>query len=196
MHRSRSWRSAPYGFVAVTTHGGEMLVFDPAGEYSTGFSFDPTDPPLLIEAPADSPPQVAWVTLSRRAQYLRGHDLRGLVLWERPIPWEGWALHRLGRIVVATAADGQAIACHGSGERLFPATSTGEVNDLFFVGPGGSPRRLTRRGMHLICSSLDARVRWRAFLEDAPGPLACGTPGIAVMLGRSLAWFHDESGAD
>ncbi len=186
----------PYGFVAATTTGGTMLIFDPAGEYNTGLTFDPTDPPLLVEAPVDSPPHVAWITLTRRAQLLRGHDLRGQVVWEHPIPWEGWALHRLNRAVVAAAADGQAIACDGSGERRFSSTSSGEVNDPFFVGRDGSPLRLTRKGMHLICSSLDGRVRWRAFMDEAPGPLACGPPGIALMLGRSLAWFHDDSAPD
>ncbi|MHB1556308.1 MAG: hypothetical protein ACYC61_02390 [Isosphaeraceae bacterium] len=185
----------PYGFVAATTAVGEMRIFDPAGESTTGLTFDPTDPPLLIDAPVDSPPQVAWITLTRRAQLLRGHDLRGQTLWERPIPWEGWSLHRLNRSIVATSADGQAIACDGSGDRLFPSVSTGEVNDQFFVGVDGSPLRLTRKGMHLICSSLDGRVRWRTFLDEAPGPIACGPPGIALMLGRSLAWFDESAPA-
>ncbi len=183
----------PYNFVAVTTHGGELLIFDPAGEYTSGFPFDPTDPPLLTEAPADSPAQVAWITLARRAQSLRGHDLRGQVLWERPLPWEGWGLHRLHRVVVATAADGLAFACAGSGEMVSQAPSSGEANDIFYTNPAGIPLRLSRRGVHLICSSLDGRVRWRAFLDEAPGPTACASPGVAVMLGRSLAWFQEES---
>jgi hypothetical protein len=183
----------PYGFVAVTTHGGELIVFDPAGESTSGFTFDPTDPPLLIEAPVDSPPPVAWITLARRAQSLRGHDLRGQVLWERPLPWEGWAFYRLHKAVVATAADGSALACAGSGEMTPQSTSSGEANDVFFTDPSGVPLRLTRRGVHLICSSLDGRVRWRAFLDGLPGPLGCATPGVAVMIGRSLAWFQDES---
>lgn len=183
----------PYGFVGVTTHGGEFLIFDPAGEYNVGFSFDATDPPLLIDAPGDSPPQVAWITLTRRAQLLRGHDLRGQVLWERPTPWEGWALYRVQKFAVATSADGRALACTGSGELASQSTSSGEANDAFTSDPAGVPLRVSRRGVHLLCSSLDGRVRWRAVLEQPPGPLACASPGVAVMIGRSLAWFQDDS---
>jgi hypothetical protein len=183
----------PYGFVGATTHGGEFLIFDPAGEYKSGFSFDPTDPPLLIEAPVDSPPPVAWITLARRAQLLRGHDLAGQVVWERPTPWEGWALHRIQKFAVATAADGRAQACSGSGELVAQSTAEGESNDVFYGDPSGTPLRLSRRGVHLICSTLDGRVRWRAVTEQPAGPLACAAPGVAVMLGRSLAWFRDES---
>src|SRR5262249_22780723 len=54
----------PHGFAAVTTHGGHLLIFAPAGESTVGFAFDPTDPPLLIEAPAGSPPPIAWLTVA------------------------------------------------------------------------------------------------------------------------------------
>jgi hypothetical protein len=183
----------PYGFVAVTTHGGEFLVFDAAGEFSTGSNFDATDPPLLIEAPIDLPPQVAWITLARRAQVLRGHELRGQILWERPTPWEGWALHRIQRFAVATSADGSALACTGSGELASSSTSTGDANDAFCSDPAGIPLRISRRGVHLICASLDGRVRWRAVIEQPPGPMACASAGVALMIGRSLAWFQDET---
>ncbi len=184
----------PYSFVAVTTHGGELVVFDAAGEFTSSFTFDPTDPPLLIEAPADSPPQVAWITFTRRAQLLRGHDLRGQVLWERPTPWEGWALYRLPRLAVATAADGRALACAGSGELAAQSTATGDANDLFYGDPDGRPVRVNKRGVHLICSAFDGRVRWRAVVDQPPGPMACSSSGVALLLGRSLAWFQDESG--
>jgi hypothetical protein len=183
----------PYGFVGATTHGGEFLIFDPAGEYTTGFRFDSTDPPLLIEAPIDSPPPVAWITLARRAQILRGHDLKGQVIWERPTPWEGWALHRIQRLAVATAADGRALACTGSGELSAQSTSEGESNDAYYSDASGTPLRVSRRGVHLMCSTLPGPVRWRAVTDQPAGPLACATPGVAVMLGRSLAWFRDES---
>ncbi len=68
-----------------------------------------------------------------------------------------------------------------------------EANDAFFGDASGTPLRLSRRGVHLICSTLDGRVRWRAVTEQPAGPLACGATGVAVMLGRSLAWFRDES---
>lgn len=109
-----------YGFVGATTHGGELIVFDPAGEYATGFSFDSTDPPLLIEAPVDSPPPVAWVTLARRAQLLRGHDLKGAVVWERPAPWEGWSLHRIDRFAIATRRRRPRAGLHGLGRAERP----------------------------------------------------------------------------
>ena len=182
----------PYGFVAVTTHGGELISFDPAGESTSRFTFDLSDPPLLIEAPDESPPNVAWVTLARRSQLLRGHDLRGNVLWERPTPWEGWALFRLGRHALANAADGRALACDGSGEIRFQSTSSGDPNDVFSVDPTGAPIRISRRGVHLISAALDGRVRWRAVVDKPLGPLAAGTTGVAVMLGRSLAWFQNR----
>ncbi len=182
----------PYGFVAVTSHSGQLLVFDPAGESTSSFTFEPSDPPLIIEAPDESPPLVAWVSLSRRSQVLRGHDLRGKVLWERPIPWEGWALHRLGSIVLATAADGRALACLGSGELHSPSGATGDPNDAFSLDRSGVPLRVSRRGAHLICSTLDARVRWRAIVDQPIGPLAAGVSGVGVMIGRSLAWFQNS----
>jgi hypothetical protein len=181
----------PYGFVAVTSHSGQLLVFDPAGESTSSFTFEPSDPPLVIEAPEESPPQVAWVTLARRSQFLRGHDLRGKVVWERPIPWEGWALYRFGRIAVATAADGRALACVGSGELHSPSGASGDPNDAFSLDPAGVPLRVSRRGAHLICATLNARVRWRAIVDNPIGPLAAGSSGVAVMIGRSLAWFQN-----
>ena len=182
----------PYGFVAVTTHVGELLIFDPAGESTCRFTFDPSDPPLLIEAPADSPPNVAWVTLARRSQVLRGHDIPGNVLWERPLPWEGWALFRLGRHALADAADGRALACDGAGEIRFQSTTPGDPNDVFSVDPTGAPLRVSRRGVHLIAAALDGRVSWRAVVEKPLGPLAAGSAGVAVMLGRSLGWFGNR----
>ncbi len=183
----------PYGFLAVTSHNGQLLIFDPAGEMTSSFTFDPSDPPIVIEAPEESPPQVAWVTLSRRSQVLRGHDLRGKVLWERPLPWEGWALHRLGRLVLATAADGRALACDGSGEIHAPSGAASDPKDMFVVDPSGVLLRLSRRGAHLICSTLDSRVRWRCVVDHAIGPLAAGMSGVAVMIGRSLAWFQNQT---
>jgi hypothetical protein len=178
-----------HGFVAVTTHGGQLMIFDPAGESTVSFTFDPSDPPLLIEAPVGAPPQVAWVTLARRAQLLRGHDLRGQVQWERAIPWEGWSLARLERLAIATAADGRALTSDGSGAVLAQSAATGESNDQFYLDPAGSPLRVSRRGVHLICAAIDGRVPWRAILDQPPGPLAAGLPGVAILLGRSLAWF-------
>ena len=113
--RSKTWPSAPRDSRQSRPSGGQLQIFDPAGESAIGFTLDPTDPPLLIEAPEGSPPGVSWVSLARRAQWLRGHNLRGEVVWDRQIPWEGWSLVRLGRFAVIASADGRALACDGSG---------------------------------------------------------------------------------
>ncbi|AMV38531.1 hypothetical protein [Planctomyces sp. SH-PL62] len=65
------------GFAAATTNDGRLLVFDPAGEITPTPGFEAADPPFLIEAPEGSPPGLAWITLARRAQELKGHSLRG-----------------------------------------------------------------------------------------------------------------------
>ena len=44
------------------------MVFDPSGEPTIQTLFDPSDPPLLIEAPEGSPPGVVWLSLARRMQ--------------------------------------------------------------------------------------------------------------------------------
>ena len=169
-----------------------MLIFDPAGGSTVGFSFDSSDPPLVIEAPDGSPSGLTWLTLARRSQWLRGHALNGDVLWDRPIPWEGWALHRLGRVALVTAADGRALSCDGAGSFLVQGAPTGDSNDAFGSEPGGEPIRITRRGVHLICAALDGQVRWRAVVDQTLGPVAAGVPGTVAFLGKSLAWFGNE----
>jgi hypothetical protein len=182
----------PGGYAAVTTNGGQMLIYDPAGGSTTGFNFDPSDPPLVIEAPEGSPSGVTWLTLARRSQWLRGHALNGDVLWDRPIPWEGWALYRLGGIALVTAADGRALSCDGAGSFLVQGAPTGDSNDAFGSEPSGEPIRITRRGVHLICAALDGQVRWRAVVDQPLGPVAAGVPGTIAFLGKSLAWFGNE----
>ena len=164
----------PRGFAAVTTNSGQMLIFDPAGESAAGFSFDPSDPPLVIEAPDGSPAGVTWLSLARRSQWLRGHALSGEVLWDRPIPWEGWALVRLGGLALVTAADGRALTCDGAGSFLMQGAPTGDSNDVFGIDPAGEPIRISRRGVHMICAALDGQVRWRAVVDQPLGPLAAG----------------------
>jgi hypothetical protein len=182
------------GFAALTTHGGELLIFDAAGKPNVGFTFDPSDPPLLIEAPAGSPENVAWVSLARRAQYLRGHELWGEVQWDLAVPFEGWSLFRLGELALVAAADGRAFACRGSGALYQQTGPTDVANDVFCVDRAGEPLRIARRGVHLICSGLDGRVKWRSVVDQPSGPLAAGTSGAAVLLGTSLAWYGAASG--
>jgi hypothetical protein len=182
----------PLGFAAVTTNDGQLLIFNPTGETTVGFSFDPTDPLLLIEAPNEASNGVTWLTLARRAQWLRGHSLYGEVIWDRPLQWEGWSLTRLGRLALVSAADGRALACDQSGAFLVQGAPSGDSHDVFGIDPAGEPIRVSRRGVHLICAALDGRVRWRTVADQPLGPLAVGTPGSAVILGKSLAWFENQ----
>ena len=182
----------PQGFAAVTTNGGQLQVFDPAGESRVGFTLDPTDPPLLIEAPEGSPPGVTWMSLARRSQWLRGHNLRGEVVWDRQIPWEGWSLLRLGRFAVVASADGRALACDGSGSIHAQGSPTDDSNSVFAISAEGDILRILRHGVHLIGAAIDGRVRWRAVTEQPAGPMAAGSPGTAIILGKSLAWFSNS----
>jgi hypothetical protein len=137
---------------------------------------------------------VTWVSLARRAQWLRGHNLRGEVVWDRQIPWEGWSLMRLGRFAVVASADGRALACDGSGQIHANATPTDDSNSVFTINAAGEILRIARHGVHLIGATIDGRVRWRAVTEQPAGAMAAGMPGTAVMLGKSLAWFKNEFG--
>jgi hypothetical protein len=182
----------PQGFAAITTDSGQLQVFDPAGESTVAFTFDPTDPPLLIEAPEGAPAEVIWLSMARRAQCLRGHGLRGEVLWDRPMPWEGWLLFRLGRLALVAAADGQALTCDGYGTFHGQGAPDDDSNAAFCLDANGEPMRISRHGVHLIAATLDGRVNWRCVVDQPFGPLAAGTPGTAVLLGKSLAWFKNE----
>jgi hypothetical protein len=183
----------PRGHAAVSTNDGEMLIFDPNGDAHVGFRFDSGDPPLLIEAPDNSPAELAWISLSRRAQSLRGHALNGEVLWDRPIPWEGWTLSRFERLALVTAADGRALTCDGLGSFLAQGGPSEGINDVFGIGPGGELIRISRRGVHIICAGLDGRVAWRSVTDQPLGPTAVGIPGTAILVGKSLAWYPNDS---
>jgi hypothetical protein len=43
--------------------------------------------------------------------------------------------------------------------------------------------------VHVICATLDGRVRWRAVAEESLGPFTAGRAGVAILIGQSLAWF-------
>lgn len=179
----------PDGYAAVTTDAGTMTVFDPAGLTAGSFQADPAEPLSLIEAVEGAPASVVWMTLGRRAQVLRGHDLRGRVVWESPVPWEGWQFLRLGSNALIVAPDGRALAFDGSGHLRGQSRSSEGTKDLFGTTDKGEPRRVTRQGVHLLCSDLDGRVRWRAVCDEPVGPVAVGRSGVAALIGRSLAWF-------
>jgi hypothetical protein len=183
----------PRGFAAITTSAGQLQVFDPTGISTVGFSVDPSDPPLLIEAPDGSPPEVVWLSLARRSQWVRGHALNGEVVWDRPIPWEGWAMYRLGALAVLTAADGRAVTCDGAGSLFGQAAPCEDPNPGFCIDSEGEPIRIFRHGVHVIGATLGGRVSWRAITDQPIGPLAAGAPGVAVLLGKSLAWFQNQA---
>jgi hypothetical protein len=184
----------PAGYSAVTTNDGELMVFGPSGDASISFRTDPSDPPLLIEAPENARPDLCWVTLQRRAQILRGHDLQGRVLWEVPIPWEAWLLQRIGPFALAAAPDGRALAVDGSGTVHAQGGATGQTDEIFAPEGDRQLLRISRRGSHLLCGLLDGRVRWRAVASDPVGPMAAGRIGVAAMIGRSLGFFPAEPG--
>jgi hypothetical protein len=177
------------GFAAATTNDGRLLVFDPAGDVTQSGGFEATDPPFLIEAPEGSPPGLAWITLARRAQELKGHDLRGSVAWARRLPFEAWSLARLGPFAVIASADGRALAFDGAGDVRYEGAPGGGANDVFALDPDGRPLRIARKDVHVLCAGLDGRVRWRAVAPQPVGPCAAGRSGVAVMFGTKLAWF-------
>jgi hypothetical protein len=175
------------GYTALTTEDGLLRVYDPAGAPAGEFRGPASDPALLVAAPAGS--SVAWITLTRRAQVLRGHERSGRVAWETPIPWEAWQFLAVGTAMVVVAPDGRAMSFDASGHALAQGRADG-VPDAFCLGPQGQPLRVARQGVHLICSDLGGGVAWRAVAEATIGPLAAGRDGLAVLIGKSLAWFQ------
>jgi hypothetical protein len=131
------------------------------------------------------------VTLCRQAQLLRGHGPDGQVVWESPVPWEAWQLHVLPSSVVVEAVDGRAMAIEGSGHVI--VQGRGEASgSQFFEGPDKSPRRLNVLGENLVVTDLDGQVRWRAITGAEIGPRSAAPTGVAVLLGRDLAWYPDS----
>jgi hypothetical protein len=179
----------PDGYSALTTDAGQLEIYNPAGEPVGGYPSDPSEPLCLIEAPESSPEPVVWVTLARRAQVLRGHDLQGRVIWQASVAWEGWQLQRLGPIALVSAPDGRALAFDGAGQLQAEGRASDGAGEVFGVNGRGEPWRVSRQGVHLICADLSGRVRWRTVADEPLGPLAAGQPGVAILIGRSLAWF-------
>lgn len=178
----------PGGLMAVTTEEGRLRIFDAAGEPAANFASSPPEPLLLAEATEGSPEELTWLTLARRQQVLRGHRRDGGVLWETPVPWEAWHLHPIGPLVVVAAPDGRALAFDGAG-RPRAQGRDGAPSGVFCAGPGGQAYRVVRQDVHLICTDLSGRVIWRHVAEAPLGPLAAGRTGVAVLIGRALAWF-------
>ena len=182
----------PDALTAVTTDDGRLLLFDPAGN-PIGTPTSHGEPLSLCGAPAGAPPAVAFLTLARQRQVLRGHDRDGRTLWESPVPWVSWQLERIGPAAVVTAADGRALAFDGTGRALGDGRVAGPTGAALSLGPDGDVLRTYRRGPHLICDDLGGQVRWRALAESPRGPLAAGRIGTAALIGRQLAWFPVEA---
>lgn len=183
----------PDGHLAAGTEDGRLRIYNPAGTLAGEYRADPPEPILVLRAPAGAPPGVVWISLVRRAQVIRGHDLIGRVAWESPTPWEGWGFHPGGSQVVVAAIDGRAIAFDGAGHPRSKAGKTDGSLDVYASGPTGEPVRIARQGVHLICSDLGGRVAWRAVADRPIGPIAAGRAGVAAMVGRSLSWFSSET---
>jgi hypothetical protein len=177
------------GECAISTDNGRVTVYDAAGEPAGIYVSAPSEPLFLLSAPDGAPEGVVWLSLARRAQVARGHDRLGKVLWELPVPWEAWSFQRLGGIALALAPDGRALAMDGSGRVKGQSRAGGSNRDVFQVGFDGQVYRVTSQGVHLICSDMKGQVRWRAVTDAHVGPISAGKTGVAVMLGRSLAWF-------
>ena len=124
---------------------------------------------------------------------MRGHERSGRVAWESPVPWEAWQFQAVGSSALVVAPDGRAIAFDASGHALAQGRADG-VPDAFCLGPQDQPLRVARQGVHLICTDLGGRVAWRSVAEAALGPLAAGDKGVAVMVGKSVAWFASKFG--
>lgn len=179
------------GYLAATDDSGFLQVFDAAGLSAGTYQADSAEPLSLIEAVSDAPQGVAWITLARRSQVLRGHERGGRVVWESPVGFEAWLFQRFGKVVVISAADGRAQAFDGSGHlRGQGKASEGGAHDHFSANAKGEPRRVTRQGGHLICADLNGRVSWRCVCDEPIGPIAVGQTGVAALIGRSLAWFQ------
>jgi hypothetical protein len=175
------------GFTALTTEDGRLRVYNPGGapvgEYPCG---SPGDPALLVAPPPGSP--VSWITLSRRAQILRGHDQTGRAVWEAPVPWEAWQMQGVGGFAVILAPDGRMMVYDSTGHAISQIRAD-EQPDAFMPGPSGEVLRITSQGVHLICADMSGRVAWRAVAGGTLGPLAAGRTGVAAMIGKSIAWF-------
>ena len=90
--------------------------------------------------------------------------------------------------MVVVAADGRAVAYDASGHALAQGRSEA-LAEAFCPGQGGRALKIARNGVHLICSDLGGRVIWRAVADGPIGPVAAGRSGVAVLIGKSLAWF-------
>lgn len=179
----------PAEYAAVTTEDGLLRIYDPGGEAAGEYRADPGESITLIEAPGNSPDGVVWLTLARRAQVVRGHDLRGRVRWESPAAFEGWSFQKLGELAIVVASDGRVQAFDGAGHQRGQGRASGSNRDEFGVTLAGKLQRVSRQAQNLIAADIDGKVKWRAVADGTLGPMAVGRTGVAILIGRALAWF-------
>ncbi len=179
--------AGPDGSLAVTTEDGALRLYGPDGTPAAPPPTGPAEPLSVIEAPEGSPADLVWITLARRLQVLRGHRADGRTLWQAPVPWESWQLHRVGSRVVVSAPDGRAIAFDSAG-KVVAQGRDGNPSVTFCPGPAGAVWRVAAQGVHLGCTDLAGSVQWRVVADAAVGPIAAGRSGAAALLGRQLAW--------
>jgi hypothetical protein len=174
--------------LGVTLENGHLLIFDPEGEFLDVELVRPAEPCLLAGAPEGAPEATSWLALARRAQWIKGIDAQGQTVWECPLPFEAWQIQSLGPVAIVTTPDGQALAIDGAG-RIRAESRDGDAQAVYMLGSGNEPLRVTRQGANLVCSDLSGQVAWRSIAEAPLGPISAGRSGVAVMIGRSLAWF-------
>ncbi len=187
------------GDLGLTTEDGQLLLLDASGQLRTRTDLARGQSTIVAAAPQPTAGSVradgaipSWITMARSSQWVGAHDADGRMLWQAPLGWEPWQLRILGPWILVTGIDGRAITLdlHGRINRQTRSPDDGGAPDRTF-GLDRRDRvvRVSRTGPHLICSQLDGRVIWRAVLEDKPGPMAVGRLGVALLLGRNLAWF-------
>lgn len=178
----------PENTLAMSDQTGALRIVDAAGEPRGTYQSREAEPLCLCAAASEVEPALRWVTLARHQQVIRGHHLDGRVIWESPTPFECVNLQAIGSYFLADAHDGRCLAFDARGYLKFQARPTSPPW-WFLTDAQGEPCRLTRQQSHLLCGDFQDRVIWRAIATAEIGPVAVSRSGVAVMLGRSLAWF-------
>jgi hypothetical protein len=178
----------PRGTMAVTTEDGRLRIYSASGEEQPARAAPAGEPLLLLGHPGRAEEGIAWFTLARHEQVVRGHRLDGSVGWELPVPWVSWQFLEVGPSLLVTAPDGRALAVDPNG-RLLARRDEEAAPGVYGPGEDGLPALLSHLGPNLSCASISGRVNWRSLIEPGRRPMALGRAGAAVLVGKSLAWF-------
>jgi len=182
----------PDRLTGLSTDDGRLRILDPAGNPVGDDRRDYGEPLALIGRPESAPEPLAFITLSRHAQVLRGHDRGGAILWETPVPWVSWQLECVGRWAVVSSAQGQLLTYDGAGRATGPRRDIPGQGRLFPT-PDGSIRHLSSTGPNLICAQVGGQVVWRAIAEKRIGPIAATRAGVVALFGRDLVFFPQST---